>query len=114
MTTRPPRQPDARDLDRLGTAGRLLLALEQHRKPMRAEVYRTTAVAVAQLLGRLQDTPALREALSVGEPTQTLFENVAFERDGDFRAVAGAAGAGEAAALTEALLRRIAEPGTLS
>jgi hypothetical protein len=109
----PPRQPDAHDFNRLITAGRLLLEFDLHRKPMRGEVYRTTAVAVAQLLARVQDTPELRDIVAIGEPTLTLFENVAFERDGDFRAVAGATAGRDAAALAEAFLRRIAEPDAL-
>ena len=113
MKTRPPRQPDAHDFDRLITAGRLLLELDLHRKPMRGEVYRTTAVAVAQLLGRVKDTPELRNIVAIGEPTLTLFENVAFERDGDFRAVAGEAIGRDAAELAEAFLRRAAEPDAL-
>lgn len=113
MKPRLPRVAETHDFDRLITAGRLLLELDLHRKPMRGEVYRTTAVALCELLKRLRDTPELRNILAIGEPTLTLFENVVFERDGDFRAVTGEARGREAAALAEAFLRRIAEPDAL-
>lgn len=110
---RPPRTPSPHDFDRLITAGRALAELDLHRKPMRAEFYRTTAVAVGLLLARVRDTEQLRNVVSAAEPTQTVFENVAFDRDGDFRAVAGEPAARKAAGLAEALLKRIAAPDAL-
>jgi hypothetical protein len=107
------RLPDPHDFDRLIVAGRALAALDLHRKPMRAEVYRTTAVAIATLLLRVRDTQALRDVVAMAEPSQTVYENVAFERDGDFRAAVGAAPARAAAAAARALLGRAARPGAL-
>lgn len=114
MKPRAPRQPDQHDFDRIITAGRMLVELDSHHKPMRAEFYRTTAVAVALLLQRVQPTQPLRNMVAIGEPTLTLFENVCFDRDGDFRGTVGEAQAREAAAVSRELLRRIAEPGTQS
>ncbi len=114
MKQRTPRQPDQHDYDRIITAGKMLVELDTHRKPMRAEFYRTTAVAVSLLLQRVQPTQPLRNMVAVGEPTLTLFENVCFDRDGDFRSIVGENQAREVADVSNALLRRVAEPGTQS
>jgi hypothetical protein len=114
MKPRAPRQPDQHDFDRIITAGRMLVELDTHRKPMRAEFYRTTAVALSLLLQRVQPTQPLRNMVAVGEPTLTLFENVCFDRDCDFRSAVGEAQARDVATISHALLRRIAEPGTQS
>ena len=114
MKPRAPRNPDQHDFDRLITAGRMLLELDMHRTPMRAEFYRTPAVAVGLLLHRVHPTQPLRNRVAIGEPTLTLFENVCFDRDGDFRGAVGETQAREIAAISQAFLRRIAEPGTQS
>jgi hypothetical protein len=110
---RPLRLPDPHDFDRLIIAGRALVECDLHRKPMRAEFYRTTAVAVGLLLQRVRDTQELRNVAATAEPTQTLYENAAFERDGDFRSIVGKSAAQAASAEAAALLRRVAVPGAL-